>query len=184
MSASTGTTTITCSRPRTKSMPAMMWANLHLLFWLSLFPFVTGWMGENHFTPAPTALYGAVMLLAAIAYYILQSIIVAQHGRDSTLAASPSGAISRANSRRCSTPSPSRPRSSGRGSPAASMCLWRSCGWSLTAASPEWWMTRVLPEPPARRSAKPRSKGRGSRPWPRVRGVRARPTARPSESHC
>ena len=66
---------------------AMMWANLHLLFWLSLFPFVTGWMGENHFTPAPTALYGAVMLLAAIAYYILQSVIVAEHGRDSKLAA-------------------------------------------------------------------------------------------------
>jgi len=67
---------------------AMMWANLHLLFWLSLFPFVTGWMGENHFTPAPTALYGAVMLLAAIAYYILQSIILAQQGPDSKLAKS------------------------------------------------------------------------------------------------
>jgi len=67
---------------------AMMWANLHLLFWLSLFPFVTGWMGENHFTTAPTALYGAVMLLAAIAYYILQSIILAQQGPDSRLAKS------------------------------------------------------------------------------------------------
>jgi uncharacterized membrane protein len=67
---------------------AMMWANLHLLFWLSLFPFVTGWMGENHFQPVPTALYGAVMLLAAIAYYILQSVIIAQEGRDSKLAAS------------------------------------------------------------------------------------------------
>src|SRR5262245_6454417 len=59
---------------------AMMWANLHLLFWLSLFPFVTGWMGENHFTPVPTALYGAVLLLAAIAYYILQSIIIGEQG--------------------------------------------------------------------------------------------------------
>ena len=67
---------------------AMMWANLHLLFWLSLFPFVTGWMGANHFTPVPTALYGAVMLLAAIAYYILQSVIVAEQGRDSKLAVS------------------------------------------------------------------------------------------------
>jgi TMEM175 potassium channel family protein len=67
---------------------AMMWANLHLLFWLSLFPFVTGWMGENHFTTMPTALYGAVMLLAAIAYYILQSIILAQQGPDSKLAKS------------------------------------------------------------------------------------------------
>ena len=67
---------------------AMMWANLHLLFWLSLFPFVTGWMGENHFTTIPTALYGAVMLLAAIAYYILQGIILAQQGPESKLAKS------------------------------------------------------------------------------------------------
>ena len=66
----------------------IMWANLHLLFWLSLFPFVTGWMGENHFTPAPTAIYGTVMLLAAIAYYILQSLIIAEQGPDSKLAAS------------------------------------------------------------------------------------------------
>jgi uncharacterized membrane protein len=66
----------------------IMWANLHLLFWLSLFPFVTGWMGENHFTPAPTALYGAVMLLAAAAYYILQSVIIAAQGPGSRLAAS------------------------------------------------------------------------------------------------
>ncbi len=64
----------------------MMWANLHLLFWLSLFPFVTGWMGENHFESVPTALYGGVLLLAAIAYYILQTIIVCQHGRESRLA--------------------------------------------------------------------------------------------------
>src|SRR5664279_4475153 len=67
---------------------AIMWANLHLLFWLSLFPFVTGWMGANHFAPLPTALYGAVMLLAAIAYYILQSVIIAEQGCDSKLAAS------------------------------------------------------------------------------------------------
>ena len=67
---------------------AIMWANLHLLFWLSLFPFVTGWMGENHFTPAPTALYGAVMLLAAIAYFILQTLIVTEQGPGSKLAAS------------------------------------------------------------------------------------------------
>src|SRR3982750_2011783 len=64
----------------------IMWANLHLLFWLSLFPFVTGWMGENHFTTIPTALYGAVLLLAAIAYVILQTRIVAVCGRDSKLA--------------------------------------------------------------------------------------------------
>jgi uncharacterized membrane protein len=66
----------------------ILWANLHLLFWLSLFPFVTGWMGENHFTTAPTALYGVVMFMAAIAYYILQSVIIAEHGHDSKLAKS------------------------------------------------------------------------------------------------
>jgi TMEM175 potassium channel family protein len=66
---------------------AIMWANLHLLFWLSLFPFVTGWMGENQFKPMPSALYGSVLLLAAIAYYILQSLIIAGQGRDSKLAA-------------------------------------------------------------------------------------------------
>ena len=64
-----------------------MWANLHLLFWLSLFPFATGWMGENHLAALPTALYGGVLLFAAIAYYILQSCILAHHGRDSKLAA-------------------------------------------------------------------------------------------------
>jgi uncharacterized membrane protein len=64
----------------------ILWANLHLLFWLSLFPFVTGWMGENHFTPGPTALYGAVLLMAAIAYWILQSAIIAKLGADSVLA--------------------------------------------------------------------------------------------------
>jgi uncharacterized membrane protein len=58
----------------------ILWANLHLLFWLSLFPFVTGWMGENHFTSLPSALYGAVLLLAAIAYYILQRLIVNEQG--------------------------------------------------------------------------------------------------------
>jgi uncharacterized membrane protein len=64
----------------------MLWANLHLLFWLSLVPFVTGWMGENHFAAVPTALYGAVMLMAAIAYWLLQQCIVATQGPDSPLA--------------------------------------------------------------------------------------------------
>ena len=50
----------------------ILWANMHLLFWLSLVPFVTGWMGENHFAPLPTAVYGAVLLAAAVAYYVLQ----------------------------------------------------------------------------------------------------------------
>ena len=64
----------------------IMWANLHLLFWSSLLPFVTGWMGENHFQPIPTALYGAVLLMAAVAYLILQTRIIRVHGRDSKLA--------------------------------------------------------------------------------------------------
>ena len=64
---------------------AMLWANLHLLFWLSLFPFATGWMGENHFAVAPTALYGAVLLMAAIAYYVLELAIIRAQGPDSIL---------------------------------------------------------------------------------------------------
>ena len=66
---------------------AILWANLHLLFWLSLIPFVTGWMGENHFAAAPTALYGIVLLAAAIAYWLLQQSIVADQGEASLLAA-------------------------------------------------------------------------------------------------
>ena len=64
---------------------AMLWANLHLLFWLSLFPFATGWMGENHFTAVPTALYGAVLLMAALAYLVLQQAIIRTQGPDSIL---------------------------------------------------------------------------------------------------
>jgi len=63
----------------------ILWANLHLLFWLSLIPFTTGWMAENHFAPFPVALYGINLLLAAIAYYILQTIILRIHGEDSLL---------------------------------------------------------------------------------------------------
>ena len=65
---------------------AILWANLHLLFWLSLFPFVTGWMGENHFDPAPMALYGFVLLMAAVAYFVLQHAIITSQGVDSLLA--------------------------------------------------------------------------------------------------
>jgi uncharacterized membrane protein len=64
---------------------AILWANLHLLFWLSLIPFTTGWMGENHFAAAPTALYGGVLLMAAIAYKILQQRIIASQGPGSLL---------------------------------------------------------------------------------------------------
>jgi uncharacterized membrane protein len=63
----------------------MLWANLHLLFWLSLVPFTTGWMGENHFAPAPSALYGFVLLMAAIAYWILQQLIIQSQGPGSIL---------------------------------------------------------------------------------------------------
>ena len=64
----------------------ILWANLHLLFWLSLFPLATYWMGQNHFARAPTALYGVVLLMAAIAYWLLQRAIIASQGRDSLLA--------------------------------------------------------------------------------------------------
>jgi len=64
----------------------ILWANLHLLFWLSLFPFTTAWMGENHLAAIPTAIYGCVLLMAAIAYYILECTIIAKEGRQSLLA--------------------------------------------------------------------------------------------------
>jgi len=64
----------------------ILWANLHLLFWLSLFPFVTGWMGENHFAPLPTALYGVALFMAGVAYWILARTIIAVEGKDSLLA--------------------------------------------------------------------------------------------------
>jgi uncharacterized membrane protein len=64
----------------------ILWANLHLLFWLSLVPFVTAWMGENHFARGPVALYGTVMLFAAIAYFILVRALLSHHGRNSLLA--------------------------------------------------------------------------------------------------
>ena len=65
---------------------SILWANLHLLFWLSLLPFATGWMGENHFAALPTALYGFVLLMAGIAYFILQKCIIASQGTGSILA--------------------------------------------------------------------------------------------------
>ncbi|HVV71193.1 MAG TPA: TMEM175 family protein [Verrucomicrobiae bacterium] len=66
---------------------AILWANLHLLFWLSLFPFATGWVGENHLASTPTAAYGVVLLMAAMAYWVLQRTIIRQQGPDSLLAA-------------------------------------------------------------------------------------------------
>ena len=70
----------------TRVSGGMLWANLHLLFWLSLFPFVTGWMGTNHYDTLPTALYGTVLLMAAIAYWILEWLIVHCEGAQSLLA--------------------------------------------------------------------------------------------------
>lgn len=69
----------------------VLWANLHLLFWLSLFPFVTGWMGENHFATLPVVLYGCVLLMAAIAFKVLQSLLVRADGPDSQLASAIGG---------------------------------------------------------------------------------------------
>ena len=69
----------------------VLWANLHLLFWLSLTPFVTAWMGENHFAPWPVALYGFVLLFSAIAYFMLTKFLIAAHGEDSLLAAALGG---------------------------------------------------------------------------------------------
>src|SRR6476660_3157115 len=69
----------------TRVTGSVLWANLHLLFWLSLVPFTTGWMGENQFAAVPTALYGGVLLMAAIAYWILQQLIIAAQGPDSLL---------------------------------------------------------------------------------------------------
>jgi uncharacterized membrane protein len=64
----------------------VLWANLHLLFWLSLVPWVTAWMGENPKAPVPVALYGGVLLFAGCAYYVLSRLLIALHGRESTLA--------------------------------------------------------------------------------------------------
>ena len=65
---------------------AVLWANMHLLFWLSLIPFTTNWMGENHFASVPTAIYGTVLLGAGAAYYVLQQVIIGMQGADSPLA--------------------------------------------------------------------------------------------------
>jgi uncharacterized membrane protein len=69
----------------TRATGGMLWANLHLLFWLSLFPFATGWMGENHFAPLPSAAYGVVLLMAALSWYLLQKVIIRSQGPESVL---------------------------------------------------------------------------------------------------
>jgi len=99
----------------------ILWANLHLLFWLSLFPFVTGWVGENHLAATPTAVYGVVLLMAAIAYYVLQRAIIAQQGRESLLARHWRGLEREALA----------PALSGRSS--AGICPALDCQWSVCA---------------------------------------------------
>ncbi len=85
-SASTGTTTTTCCTPPGKISGGVLWSNMHLLFWLSLVPFVTAWMGENAFASNPVALYGVVLLMAALAYALLVRVLLKHHEADSPLA--------------------------------------------------------------------------------------------------
>ena len=116
----------------------VLWANLHLLFWLSLFPFVTGWMGETQFAPRPVALYGTVLLLAAVAYYILTRALISLHGRDSVLAS----AVGRDFKGKISVViyAVAIPLSFvTRGQPVRCMYWWRSCGLSLTAELKRRW---------------------------------------------
>jgi uncharacterized membrane protein len=71
----------------------ILWANLHLLFWLSLVPFATAWMGKSHLAPLPVAAYGGVLLLAAVAYFVLSRLLIARHGTESTLARAVGGDV-------------------------------------------------------------------------------------------
>ena len=107
---------------------AILWANLHLLFWLSLVPFVTAWMGENPFASIPTAFYGGVLLMAGIAYLILQRQILRVEGPQSVLAVALGAGTSRASFRRCSTGWPSAPHSCTQASPMPCTCSSRSRG--------------------------------------------------------
>ena len=100
---------------------AILWANLHLLFWLSLVPFTTAWMGENHFAAVPAAAYGIVLLAAALAYYGLQTAIIRDQGPGSVLAARGRPGPSRGSCRRWCTSPASRCRSSTAGWRSRSM---------------------------------------------------------------
>ena len=110
----------------------MLWANLHLLFWLSLVPFTTSWMGENDFAAVPTALYGVSLLMPA---YSRSSAARALNRRWRR----PSAVTARESSRRCFMRSASCSRSSTAGSPARCICWWRCCGWCPTGASSGWF---------------------------------------------
>ena len=99
----------------------MLWANINLLFWVSLVPFATGWMEQNHFAAIPTALYGAALLMPALAWHVLQRAIIRTQGSEGALRR-PSAATSRARFRRCSMSPASCSHLSMRGSPARSTC--------------------------------------------------------------
>jgi len=106
---------------------SVLWANLHLLFWLSLFPFATGWMGENHFSSIPSALYGVVLVMAAVAYLVLQQTIIAAEGPASVLKSAVGGDWKGKLSPAC-TWLPSPPPFGCNGSPRRSMFWWRWFG--------------------------------------------------------
>jgi len=117
----------------------LLWANLNLLFWLSLVPFTTGWMGENHFAPLPTAMYGISLLMPALSWLVMQWAIIRGHGRDATFARA-MAATSRARSRPCFMPSGLPCRLSRRGRPAQRTSWSRCYGWSPTGASNVWYL--------------------------------------------
>ena len=134
---------------------AALWANLHLLFWLSLVPFVTGWLGENHFARLPMALYGVVLLMAAIAYTILAWVLRRRHGADTAFARAFGRGRKEMVSLAVYAVAIGR-RWSRRGSASRSMSRWRSSGWCRIGASKRRWRRRV-PRPGRVRPGRRRS---------------------------
>ena len=120
---------------------SVLWANLHLLFWLSLTPFVTNWMGENQFAAWPVALYGGVLLCAAIAYFILVRTLLSLHGLESVLAT----ALGRDFKGKISIVFGAAigPRTSVNAPPAPFTYLWQSCGWYPIGESSAPWCNNV-----------------------------------------
>lgn len=102
----------------------ILWANLHLMFWLSLVPFATGWMGENHFAALPVALYGFVLLMAAVAYYIMTIVLIRAHGKESVVARALTSIFKERVSTLCYAVA----------IPMAFLSTWISCGLYLTVA--------------------------------------------------
>ena len=127
----------------------ILWANVHLLFWLSLVPFVTAWMGENDFPPLPVACYGAVMFMCGVAFNLLARMLVRVHGPHSTLALR-SGATARAGRRSSFTVRQSPSPSSIAGCRSVSTSWSRACGSSPTGGSSASLTTNPEPEPESR----------------------------------